>query len=293
MIEDADRIVSRSAAIVVTYHPDVESVAKLVDSLCEAFPEVIVVDNSDDAAIRASLSKSLDARSRLVSMDGNAGIGAAQNCGINEASSAGCEYFVTFDQDSVPEAGFLGKLVDAYVEASQTYDIAAIGPRALDAETGKAYAPASSSTPLVVERTLSSGLLLTRRSLDIVGPMDEALFIDLVDWDWCFRARANGLVVMMAPSVILEHRLGERHTRIVGAGNIGTPQPWRHYYGLRNYLLLCRRRYVPPSWWKAKYFAINLFKLLAYPVFMESGGERLHYMLEGIRDGLAGRSGPR
>lgn len=292
MIEDADQIVPRSAAIVVTYHPDVESVAQLVDSLCEEFTEIIVVDNSDDAAIRASLSKSLDARSRLVSMDGNAGIGAAQNCGINEASHAGCEYFVTFDQDSVPEAGFLGKLVRAYVEASKTHDIAAMGPRALDAETGKAYAPAPSSTPFVVETTMSSGLLLTRRSLNMVGPMDEALFIDLVDWDWCFRARANGLVVMMAPSVILEHRLGERHTRIVGVGNIGIPQSWRHYYALRNYLLLCRRRYVPTSW-KLKYFAINLFKLLAYPVFMESGGERLHYMLEGIRDGLAGRSGRR
>jgi len=46
-----------------------------------------------------------------------------------------------------------------------------------------------------------------------------------------------------------------------------------------------------PIGWKLKYLGINFFKLLTYPVFMARGGERLHYMLKGIGDGLAGRVG--
>lgn len=288
----ARSIIEKTAAIVVIYNNEPAAVVEQVDGLLEQFSLVFVVDNTEDASWRAAVEAALDARSVYISMGGNTGLGAAQNRGIAEATRSGAAYFVTFDQDSRPGANFLSGLIDGFLSASERASVAAIGPRAVDMETGDDYDAIRSNEPFAVATTLSSGLFLTREALNTVGPMDESLFIDLVDWEWCFRARAKGLEVMIEPRVTLGHKLGERHTRIPLLGRVGTPQPWRHYYAFRNYLLLCGRGYVPFSW-KLKYLVINKFKLLTYPLFMERGGERLRHMLAGLADGLRGRSGKR
>lgn len=290
---DVEQVCSAAAAVIVTYNPKADEIADFVDALLDQFPIVVVADNSNDAGLRAALESALDARSIYVDMGGNHGIASAQNRGIAVATQAGAEYFVTLDQDSRLPRDFLSQLAQGFVEARTLGPIAAVGPRAVDAETGENYVPALSSHGLnVVQTTLASGMLTSREALNAVGPMDESLFIDLVDWEWCFRARSKGLPVMVDGRVSLEHRLGERHTRIPLVGRIGTPQPLRHYYAFRNHLTLCRRDYVPLRW-KLKYLVINLFKLVCYPLFMARGGERLGHMMAGIRDGLAGTVGPR
>lgn len=288
----ADAVCERAAAIVVAYNADPDAIAGFADQLLDQFPRVIVVDNSDDAALRAGIRSELDARSVYVSMNGNAGIGAAQNRGIAEATREGAEYFVMFDQDSRPCDGFLRGLAEGLIEASAHQQVGAIGPLAVDAVTGDSYDVKRSEQPFVVETTLSSGLLITRSALNALGTMDESLFIDLVDWEWCFRAKSNGYGVLIDPRVSLAHRLGDHHTRVPLLGRVGTPQPWRHYYAFRNYVDLCRRGYVPLSW-KLRYLFINSGKFLLYPLFMARGGERFGHMLAGIADGLAGRNGKR
>jgi len=60
---------------------------------------------------------------------------------------------------------------------------------------------------------LSSGSLVPLDVIDKVGGMEEELFIDQVDTEWCLRARSMGYRVFGAFGAILEHRLGEAHAR--------------------------------------------------------------------------------
>ncbi len=279
------------AAVVVSYNPVVDELAAFIDELDKQFSTVIVVDNSDDPDIKATLLQRFsDGPCVLVPLSSNQGVGMAQNRGIETAFSAGADFVVTFDQDSRIGEGYVRTLLDAFVHASLEHTVAAVGPRPVDAATGENYVNVSEGATRKVSTLMSSGMLISKMAYEMVGPMDTSLFIDLVDWEWCFRARKKGFVVMLEPSVVLFHRLGESHTSTV-IGAIGEPLPFRHYYAFRNYLLLVRMGYVPLLW-KLKYLVINLGKLTLYPLFMSEGLLRLRYMLAGIRDGLQGRRGP-
>lgn len=281
------------AALIVCYDPEPLSFVEFIQSLTDQFALLVVVDNSEDITIKRSLEDLLpeNDQMRILFLDHNIGIGAAQNAGSQICLEEGCDYIVELDQDSRLESDYVEGLRSGFYEAMSSNRLAALGPVALDRDTGEPYESTVSATrPFTVNTTLSSGLMVSSEALQLIGAKDESLFIDLVDWEWMFRARNKGFKIMIDPRVKLTHKLGENHTHVAGLARVGTPQPFRHYYAFRNYLLLCHRGYVPLGW-KLKYLIINLLKLICYPLVMGEGKTRLRYMLRGIRDGLAGKSG--
>ena len=67
--------------------------------------------------------------------------------------------------------------------------------------------------------------------------MEEALFIDQVDTEWCLRARSMGYRVFGACGAILEHRLGEAYYRIWFGRWRQLPRhkPFRYYLRLTQF----------------------------------------------------------
>lgn len=288
----AENAAPRIGAVVVTFFPETSELGNLLDALHDEVDLVVVVDNTDDPAAQLRSIVSLPKSVHLVTPGENIGIAAAQNRGVDWCRREGARWIVEFDQDSTIEPGFVARLRASFEAESGRLNLAAMGPRPVDRDTGETLGDVpADGAPLMVPTTLSSGLLVSMEAIDTVGDKDEGLFIDLVDWEWCFRARSKGFAVMIDPDIVITHRLGLRHTNVMGL-SIGTPQAHRHYYAFRNFLLLVRRPYVPVSW-KLKYALINLGKLVLYPLFMAEGGARLAAMLAGIRDGVRGRSGRR
>ncbi|MFP3686179.1 hypothetical protein SB847_20980, partial [Bacillus sp. SIMBA_026] len=80
-----------------------------------------------------------------------------------------------------------------------------------------------------------------------IGPMDDALFIDFVDLEWCVRARKHGYAVLGAPALRLAHSLGGEPVRVFGRAYPGHGAV-RHYYQFRNAIALMKRGYMPWSW---------------------------------------------
>lgn len=283
------------AAIVVCFNPDVNKLVSNVSALLKQFATVIVVDNSDIPSIRKELNNIISILDGVcyLQLSRNYGIAYAQNIGVQECIKLGYKFFCEFDQDSTIEENFVGRLIASYLatSSSSSQTVAAIGPNALDADSGKSYRfKDSSRAPVLVEYTLSSGLFVSVDAFLKVGPKSEDLFIDLVDWEWCLRARSLGFQIYIDPDIKMLHKLGDHHKSVFGLFEYGVPAPFRHYYAFRNYIKLSLLGHVPLRW-KIKYFFINCGKLFLYPFIMNHGFTRFKFMIKGLFDGLMGKSG--
>jgi rhamnosyltransferase len=288
-------------AVIVTYNPDVSRLTAIIKALATAVNRIAIVDN---ASAELDCNALADASPMLVirRLAENRGIGAAQNEGVAIARSFGAHYILFLDQDSVPGMAMVASLVSALGDLARHGErVACIGPRITFPETTAAsqdgecvrHAGAKANTvAFECDALISSGSLVPIATLADVGGMDESLFIDQVDTEWCLRARAKGYKVFKSCTAILEHRLGETYRRIWFGRWRRLPRhkPFRYYYIFRNTLLLCRRSYVPLrrtlfdlAWLVALFFM--------YGVFTSERNGELRMMLRGTIDGIRGVTG--
>lgn len=292
----------RVAAIVVTYNPTLVALRQQLVVLGPQVDEIIIVNNGAPETLASVCAWGVSSL-YPVQLAGNVGVAAAHNRGIELARTRGATHVLLMDQDSIPAADMVAQLQAALLQLSASGEQpAAVGPRLLlGACPGYFLAERSGRVVRVlcrcdeiqpVDALISSGSLLTLRVLDAVGGMDESLFIDAVDTEWCLRARAHGFAIYAVGAAQLEHRLGDASRRVwLGRWRwVPLHSPLRSYTIVRNSLLLSRLAHVSPAW--RRYFLHMVIRRLGY--FLLFGPQRLgqlRAMWLGGRDGLAGRSG--
>lgn len=127
--------------------------------------------------------------------------------------------------------------------------------------------------------------------LEQVGGMDSGLFIDNVDLEWSFRARALGYSLHGVCAATMLHRLGDaRRTLPFGLGQVVVHGPDRLYYIMRNRVKLYRLPHTPGRW-IAQDFPRLMVKLLLFGVWIGPRKRNLRYMLRGLLDGINDRDG--
>ncbi|MFT3818915.1 MAG: glycosyltransferase [Rubrivivax sp.] len=288
-------------AVVVSYHPEPAALAALLAALAGQVRSVIVVDNASPAL------PALPPGVRLIRLDHNRGVAAAQNVGARAALQAdpAPQQLLLLDQDSLPQPGMVAALQAALQAAADAgLRPAAAGPLIVD-ENGRsegfvrfrrgryeAIQPAGVAW-IDCDLLIASGTLIPAAALQAVGEMDETLFIDKVDTEWCLRAAAAGWQLIGAPAARLWHRLGQRQIRLwfFGWRQLAVHAPFRYYYMWRNGLLLRRRPQATAAWKRAD--ARQLRSLLLYFGLLAPGRwARLRMMARGIADSWHGVSGP-
>lgn len=294
----------RIDAIVVTFHADVARLEELLQATAWQVDHIHVVENGNGAAIRATVA-ARPAVSLLV-LGQNFGIAAAQNAGVRAAIKAGAEFILLLDQDSVPQPLMVAQLLAAHdLLSEQGHRMAAVGPRAPSRGSPGAFvrfdwfrycetSPHDSDSWVFCDLLIASGLLIPVPVLNEVGPMDESLFIDKVDTEWCLRVAARGYRLAGVPAATLAHSLGE-HTLSVGWGlgrkHIAAHKPFRYYYIIRNGILVSRRSY--PTWrWRSADMKQSVKIVLLFGLVYPARWQNLRMMLRGAADALLGRSGP-
>lgn len=292
-------------AVVVTYYPDHARLESLLNALRQAVAGVVLVDNDSPNIDEQRLHRICP--SLVIHRFGtNQGLAAAQNEGIATARRLGASYILFLDQDSVPQPDMVSRLLRSLErQIADGYKVACVGPR-FRAPGGSELSgfarrrwfglrrTACVSDDLAVECDflISSGSLIPLDVIDHIGGMEEGLFIDQVDTEWCLRARAKGYRVFGACGAILEHRLGEDVHRVwIGRWrNLFRHKPLRYYYIFRNTFLLFGRDYVTLKWilFQLRWLAALLivFGILRGRHFTE-----LRMMLKGMVHGLRGITG--
>lgn len=288
-MENKESCNCRTAAIVVLFHPEIDVLMRLLNRLQLEVDYVILIDNSDR-------SIKIDARNIEIPLtyfhNGNkGGIAGAQNHGIVYAQSLNIEYLLFLDQDSVPGDLFLSGLKHGYKSLeSLGIKVASVGPRAISSATGQKYSAKIDKGSVIsnytrINQIISSGSLVRAEAFNSIGLFETELFIDLVDYEWCWRARAKGYAHFLIEGVHMNHMFGEKEVRL-GGFRMNMPTTFRFYYQVRNYLWLVRRNYVP-IYWKISNFVKLFLKAISLSLFSD---RRLGYMRSGLRGVLDGLS---
>jgi rhamnosyltransferase len=138
---------------------------------------------------------------------------------------------------------------------------------------------------------ISSGSLIPMDVLDRVGVMDAGLFIDNIDLEWSFRARAAGYTLHGVCGTTMHHRLGDaRRALPFGLGTVVVHGPERLYYMMRNRVRLYRMKHTPPVW-VAQDLPRVWAKLFLFGVLIGPRRRNVRFMLCGLWDGLRSREG--
>lgn len=248
---------------------------------------VVAVDNTPDKTIDVGLENVV-----YIPLRENTGIANAQNVGIRRLEELGCSHIVFFDQDSEFSEAFVLDMVAEYERIEEAHrNLFLLGPRVVNKTNGEEYRSvvhrdAAGDGGFVHRREIiSSGSCVSVAKLRDVGAMDARLFIDFVDFEHCWRANAKGYVCGITNNVAMSHKVGSRELRLPHGYRVIISAPFRYYYKYRNWLWLCRRRYVPLQWKMST--AVKLVARLFYFPFCVNGWREMEkFMFKGIKDGM-------
>jgi rhamnosyltransferase len=272
--------------ILVLYRPNVELLSQVVTAVVNQLDTIFIVDNTPNPyALPIPENKIIYHR-----IGQNVGIAAAQNIGIRYFMEQKYDYIFFLDQDSIVEQNMLQTLLSTYkLLLEHTIHVGAVGPYPINRQSNKKYPirRGKSLFPGITEFSalMSSGSLIQAEVFEQVGLMDEDLFIDNVDQEWCWRGRYHyGYRFFINEQTLLNHQLGSGD-RFFIFKKITIPTPFRIYYWYRNYFWLLRRKYVP-LYWKLSFGCKFFVRLLYYITFIPPQKEYFARVLCGIKDGI-------
>jgi rhamnosyltransferase len=286
-------------AVLVTYHPDPAFPARL-GRIASQVGATVVVDNGSSAAALDMLGQATAAvtGATLIRNDENLGIARALNIGVQYAQAHGSSWALLLDQDTLVDTDMVERLL-AVQASCLTARVAAIGSRFRDTR-GQTVEPIRMSAQgehwEEVESVITSGCLLSLRAYADVGPFRDDFFIDYVDTEFCFRARAAGFRVIQTRAPLMSHTVGAPTSHTVFGNKTWTTNhsAERRYYIARNNTVMLREygTFGRGHWlWKSLTRSFRLSKRIAF--FETDKFNKIAAVWQGWRDALRGRMGPR
>lgn len=279
----------KTSAIVVLYNPNLDNLIYNLSILIKQIDELIIVDNSS-INNNDFLISNLNYKNLIYYFNNNnIGIAKAQNIGVRLSKNN--NFLFLLDQDSCPSDNMINKLIIDFISLkSKGFNLAAIGPTAINIFVNKPYSPRfkkykefiGNNNVYNVSELISSGMLIDKKRFLEIGYFNEILFIDGVDHEWCWRAINKGFCLGLSKSCKLSHSLGEGDKFIFGF-RVAISSSFRIYYQYRNFIYLSNKNYVP-FYWKLNNFVKYIIKYFYYPFFVsKSYTKRIH---KGIYDGF-------
>lgn len=290
----------KTTAIVVTYNPDILTLERQFFSLSTQVDSIIYIDNSsaniEQLKVKIDYFKTQFEEIHIILNHKNIGLAAAQNQGINLALQSNAFYVLILDHDSIIDKNLVLCLIEEERLLSKDgIKVGAVGPVYYDEINGETYPITKYIGPFIkrvqpttssVEASflISSGCLIRTDVLNVVGLMNEDLFIDYIDVDWSFRAVKEGYKLFSVPTARMRHIIGDRRLSIFGR-TISVHSPLRRYYLCRNSIYMAKRHYIPVGY-KIREIAFILLRLLVFFFASKERKKYLKYCFRGFSDGF-------
>ncbi|MCB1686983.1 MAG: glycosyltransferase family 2 protein [Halioglobus sp.] len=250
---------------VVAHNPKVAELTSLVKNLLGSAEWVVVIDNDSSDTRYMECLRSLVGVT-VIRNASNRGVSGGINQVIERAREVGAQFVVAFDQDTQITEDLINVLVsDFHGLLEYGAPVAAIGPAVTDDYTGYTLpfvrfrlpsntrysreALVESQQQVECDFLISSGCLMSIQAIEEIGGMNEALFIDNVDLEWCFRARRTGYKIYGDFSAGIRQQIGESYTRIPFTNSVIRYHDYaRNYYMTRNRVWLYRQGHTNTAW---------------------------------------------
>lgn len=281
-------------AVIVTYHPDKATLETISDVLAQVRTLVVVDNGSDANEVHALRAARQNQRFHLIENRQNLGIAEALNQGVRWAKNEGYSWVILFDQDSKITGGFIRHMFAAWESHPERERVGSIHPRYADPDTGiEVSIPRAIDDSLVLPMT--SGSLMPLWIFDTLGWFASEYFIDLVDWEYCFRIRAAGFLVVDAKHAILLHAAGlPSKTTVLGRTfQASHHNAIRRYYISRNCIAFYRKYFFIFPGWILKCVYKQLRDMIVCSIAEKDRRRKFRNFLLGTWDGLTGKMGER
>lgn len=282
---------SNTAVLIITFNPD-KVLKETVEYLKDQFDRIIIVDNGstkESLNVFTEINKS-PTRDKVIVIynDQNHGISYALNQGFKKAQELGYEWVLTFDQDSKPNTNYLLKAQDVLSSYQPSESVAMITPTLYE-EQLELVIPIKNKPREKCSKArlaITSGAITNVVSYFEVEGYNEPLFIDYVDFDFCFRLRHSGYTILESNELILNHQLGQSQKHDFLFTNFITTHhnETRRYYITRNRLYMYRKYFFLETDWVIEdsiNFLKDVFKIL---LAEKQKGAKIKNIFLGIKD---------
>lgn len=266
---------------IVSYNPDLIRLEDNLKSISIQTSQVIVFDNGSnnqqEVADLISRFQNVD----LLKSNVNLGIAAALNRLMQWGEEQKFKWMLSLDQDSVCEKNFVKKM-KIYLNVENNIGI--VAPVIFDRNVGvvghnpkKEYAH--------VNTCITSGAITSILAWKQIGGYDEYMFIDSVDFDFCYRMRKAGLLVIQVKDPQLLHEIGNSRKRKFLFFNISVKghSAFRKYYIARNNI------YYPLKYHLWLHFVRgnirNIWLMLIVAIYENNKIRKISAIAKGWKDG--------
>ena len=235
------------AGVVVVYYPDTDELVRNIHSYIGFLNQLYIIDNTPEPIHSEEKLRQLP-RSQYIKNEKNLGVAKALNIALDQAVQNGYQWLLTMDQDSFFE-GNEGKKFFDYFERSFaiSHDVAIVCPL----HSAKAPQSGDSGSYHPVITAITSGSLLNTGICKKLGGFDENLFIDEIDFEYCYRAIINQYKIFQFDHVHLNHRIGTKrkvgYLYMINSSDRVLHSPQRVYFMVRNhyYVAAKYRKFFP------------------------------------------------
>lgn len=278
-------------ALITVYHPDY-NVKENAEKIALQTDVVYICDNSPNNN-EDLFNYQLD-NIHYIWFGENLGLSKAFNKVLTENEFKDDDFIIFFDQDSSIGEDHIKKLAQEYENLENSgINIGCLAPVFFNTSNNTVEIPKMKS-PLnnhsfKVASVITSSMLCRYKSIKEIGFWNERVFLDMADWDFCWRIMANGKICVMTDVATLKHSLGTGEKKI-GPLHIRVGSAFREYYQTRECLYLLTKSYTPFKF-KIRFIAMLTVRPLIHLLFLSNRRERFKYIIIGIKDFFRKKTG--
>lgn len=272
----------KTIAIVTLYFPDAKA-RENIRQLSSLVDKVVLLDNTPE--IENYILFQNCAKIEYIAYKKNLGL----SCAFNRYLSLLDEncYIVFFDQDSYCPENLINQLRQDYLFCcSELNRKGMIGPAYFEKNANRLTLPKQkkeiADSIYQVKSVITSGMFTELDVLRQVGFWNAEIFLDMADWDLCWRVLQANLFCCLSKNAVLTHRLGKSVHRFLGI----EIQEWdviRIYYQIRDSLCLLSKKYTPLKF-KLKFIFMLTVRPVVHLIVLPERQKYVHYYIKGIKD---------
>lgn len=276
---------SKTHALVTLYNPS-EKEFNNCRILSQQVDTVILCDNSQESHETVFQNEK---NIIYITKNENLGLGAAFNVALKNDTYGwkDDDLIIFFDQDSQIGEDYIQALQDEYRKIETLIpNLGCLGPVFYNTSNGRTERPRQKKNitdeTYEVSNTITSSLMMRYGNLKRIDFWNEKVFLDLADWDLCWRMQKAGMVCCMTEKVVLHHSVGNGEKK-VGPIKLRVGQPFREYYQTRDALYLLQENYVPLKM-RLRLIANVTIRSVVHYLMLDDKKSRMKFIRRGIND---------
>lgn len=242
-METSRRIIEvKYYAGIVTYNPDIKRLEENIDAVSKQVELVIICDNASENLNEITKLTKKYQNIIIIRNKNNYGIAYALNRIFKKANEDGIRWVLTLDQDTIiPD-----QMIEKFSRFVDERTIGIICPLFRDPKIDYGSINTNDEDVEEVSQAITSGCLTNVEAWEKVEGFDEKMFIDFVDYDFCYRIKKDNYKIVEIKNVVLNHTIGNaKSISFFGKKVIVTNHSdFRKYYIVRNYIYYTKKNNI-------------------------------------------------